>query len=150
MGKISVRYRDLKEFYVGVRLPFLKQQVQFPSLQVRTEIQGLLHPIRQVLPLVSHIHSCPPNSSLLHPLSRFLVHHSSIILECKVKSCLSISPCRDHECTLSTAYTEYSIHPRLPVFASLSQLHGDWWNKLQLLQCLLTRSITTSLPSMRH
>jgi hypothetical protein len=35
---------------------------------------------------------------------------STIIAEHKVKSSLSISPCHDHEFTLSTAYTEYSIH----------------------------------------
>ena len=44
------------------------------------------------------------------PISLFLVHNSTIIAEHKVKSSLSISPCHDHELTLSTAYTEYSIH----------------------------------------
>jgi len=44
------------------------------------------------------------------PSSLFLVHNSIIITEHKVKSSLSISPCHDHELTLSTAYTEYSIH----------------------------------------
>jgi len=44
------------------------------------------------------------------PISLFLIHNSTIIAEHKVKSSLSISPCHDHELTLSTAYTEYSIH----------------------------------------
>jgi len=48
-----------------------------------------------------------PSSS---PISHFLVYNSSIITEYKVKLSLSISPCHDHELTLSTAYTEYSIH----------------------------------------
>jgi len=52
------------------------------------------------------------------PISLFLVHNSTIIAEHKVKSSLSISPCHDHELTPRTAYTEFSIHPRLFVFPS--------------------------------
>jgi len=44
------------------------------------------------------------------PISLFPIQNSSIIAEHKVKSFLSISPCYDHELTLSTAHTEYSIH----------------------------------------
>jgi len=44
------------------------------------------------------------------PISLFLIHISTIIAEHKVKLSLSISPWHDHELTLSTAYTEYSIH----------------------------------------
>jgi len=44
-------------------------------------------------------------------ISFFLVHHSTIIAEHKAKSSLSISPCHDHELTLSTAYTEYKNSP---------------------------------------
>jgi len=44
------------------------------------------------------------------PISLFLIHISTIIAEHKVKSSLSISPGQDHELTLSTAYTKYSIH----------------------------------------
>jgi len=53
--------------------------------------------------------SCTSFSSS-SPICLFLVHNSTIIAEHKVKSSLSISPCHDHEFTLSTAYTEYSIH----------------------------------------
>jgi len=64
-------------------------------------------------------------------ISLFLVHNSLINAEHKVKSFLSISLCRDHELTqstaytkykntLSTAYTEYSIQRRLFVFPSSS------------------------------
>jgi hypothetical protein len=42
--------------------------------------------------------------------SLFLVHNSTIIADHKVKSSLSLSPCHHHALTLSTAYTEYSIH----------------------------------------
>jgi len=44
------------------------------------------------------------------PISLFLVHNSTIIVEHKVKSSRSISPCHDHELTPSTAFTEYRIH----------------------------------------
>jgi len=54
------------------------------------------------------------------PISLSLVHNSTIIAEHKVKSSLFMSPCHDHELTPSTAYTEYSIHPRLFVFPSFS------------------------------
>src|SRR5882757_4912419 len=60
--------------------------------------------------------SCTPDfsyplvSSIFVPI--FIPHlsFSTIIAEHKVKSSLSISPCNDHELTLSTAYTEYSIY----------------------------------------
>jgi hypothetical protein len=44
------------------------------------------------------------------PISLFLVLNSTIIAEHKVKSSLPIFLCHDHELTLSTVYTEYSIH----------------------------------------
>jgi len=52
------------------------------------------------------------------PISHFLVHNSTTIAEHKVKSSISISPCHDQELTPSTAYTEYSIQPRLLVLPS--------------------------------
>jgi len=39
-----------------------------------------------------------------------LVHNSTIVAKHNVKSSLSISLCQNHELTLSTAYTESSIH----------------------------------------
>jgi hypothetical protein len=53
--------------------------------------------------------SYPLVSSIFIPI--FIPHlsFSTIIAEYKVMSSLSISPCHDHELTLSTAYTEYSI-----------------------------------------
>jgi len=55
-----------------------------------------------------HISSTSFSSSSL--MSLFLVFNSTIIAEHKVKLSLSISLCHDHELTMSTAYTEYSIH----------------------------------------
>jgi len=52
----------------------------------------------------------PLVSSIFVPI--FIPHlsFSTIIAEHKVKPSLSISPCHDHVLTLSTVYTEYSIH----------------------------------------
>jgi hypothetical protein len=105
-----MRNWDLREFRVRVNLPFLIRQVLLLIRWVKTAIQGLLNPIRQVLPLTSHIGSYPPYRSHLHPHLSF----STIIAEPKVKSSLSISPCHNHESTLSTAYTEYRIQPSTP------------------------------------
>ena len=44
------------------------------------------------------------------PISLFLVHNITIIAEHQVKSSVSISLCHDQELTLSTPYTEYSMH----------------------------------------
>jgi hypothetical protein len=44
------------------------------------------------------------------PSSPLRVHNFTTITEHEVKSFLHISPCHDHELTLSTAYTQYSIH----------------------------------------
>ena len=54
------------------------------------------------------------------PICLFLVPNSTIIAEHKVSSSVSISPCHDHEMAPCTTYTEYSIHPRLFVFPSIS------------------------------
>ena len=107
--EIMMRNWDLREFRMGVNLPFLIWQVRVPIQWVFTLIQGLLNPIRQVVPLISHIHSYPPYCSHIHPPSICLVHNSTIIAEHIFKSSLSISPCNDHHLTLSTAYTEYSV-----------------------------------------
>ena len=64
------------------------------------------------------------------PISLFVVHNSTIIVEHKVTSFLSISPCHDHELSPSTPYTEYSIHSRLFVFHSFWWLRVDSWMDL--------------------
>ena len=53
-------------------------------------------------------------------ISLVLVLNSTITYKHEVKSSLSISPCRDHDLTPSTAYIKYSIISRLTV--SRSQL----------------------------
>jgi len=54
--------------------------------------------------------SSPLVSSIFVPIFIPYLSFSTIITEHKVNSSLSISPCYDHELTLSTAYTEYSMH----------------------------------------
>ena len=51
--------------------------------------------------------------SSLSPISVFLVHSSTIITEHKVKSSLSISPCHDHELTLSTSIHRVQHPPKI-------------------------------------
>jgi len=121
--KISIRNWDLGRFCVQVNLPILIWQVQLLIHWPVSPIQWLLNPIRQVVPLISHICVYPPYHSHVHPPSLFLVNYSTIIKEHKVKLSLSISPCHDFELTPSAAYTEsYSIRPRLSVFLSFNQL----------------------------
>jgi len=97
----------LREFRVRVNVPSPIRHVQVPIRRVITPIPGLLYPMRQVVPLSSHIRSYAPHRSPMFP---FLFHNSTIIAEHKVKSSFFISPCDDDELTPSTAYTEYSIH----------------------------------------
>jgi hypothetical protein len=98
------------EFRLRVNLPSPIRQVAVPIWWLTTRIQDLPNPIRQFVPLVSHIRLDSIYCSHLYPPSRFVVHNSSIIAESKVMSYLSISPFHDHELTLCTAYTKYSIH----------------------------------------
>jgi len=111
MGEIIKRNWDLREFRVRLNSPFLVQQVRVPIQRVTTPLRGLLNPIRQVVPLISHSRSYPPYRSHLHPPSLpFLSTTLPSSQEHNVKSSLSFSPCHHHELTLSAAYTEYSIH----------------------------------------
>jgi len=57
---------------------------------------------------------------IIIPISLFLIHNSTIIAEHKVKSSLSISPCHDHEFTLSTAYTKYKHTPSTSIHQVLA------------------------------
>jgi len=100
----------LREFRVRVNLPSPIWQVRVPIRLVITPKWGLPNQIRHIVHLISHIRSYPPYRSQLHPPSVFLVHNCTILAEYKVMSSFSIFPCHDHELTLCTAYTEYSIH----------------------------------------
>ena len=118
MGEIIMRNWALREFCVGVNWPSPIRQIRVLIRQVLTPIRSLLNPIRplpnsirQVVLLISHSRSYSPYHSHLHPPSLSLLCTTlPSSQEHKVKSSLSISPCHHHELTLSTAYTEYSIH----------------------------------------
>jgi len=69
MGQIILRNWDVREFRGQVDIPSQIWQVRVPIWCVITPIRGLPNPIRQVVPLISHIHSYPPHCSHLHPPS---------------------------------------------------------------------------------
>ena len=124
MGEIILKNCDLREFGVRVNLPSPIGQVWVLICRVISPIWGLPNPIRQVVPLISHICSYPPHCSHLHPPSLFLIHNSTIIAEHKVKSSLSISPCHDHELTLSTSIHQVQHTPNTAYTQDcLSSLH---------------------------
>ena len=139
--KIILKNEDIREFCVQVDSPSPIQQAQVPIPVVITLIQGVLTPIRPVVPLIVHICSYPPYDPHLHPWSLSFVHLSIIIAEHKVTSSLSISPWHDQQLTLSIAYNKYSIHqvqhapstasieyiiaPRYSIFPSFSRLRID-------------------------
>jgi len=81
-----------------------------PLWLIEIPIQWLLNPIWQVVPVISHILTYSSYPSHLHPTSLVVVHYSMILAQYKVLSFLSISPCHEHQSTLSTAYPKYSIH----------------------------------------
>jgi len=126
MWEIIMRNWELREFGVQVNWPFPIQQVLLPIQRVRTSIWGLLNPIRQVLPLMSHIRSYPPDCSHSHPASLFLVLNSTIIVEHKVKSSFlslyamimswhqvqhSPSTTSTHDCQSSLHSHDYNLTP---------------------------------------
>jgi hypothetical protein len=63
-------------------------------------------PIQLCCTQVSHNCLYPQYCSHLHPAFLNLILNSTIVVEHKVKSSLSISQCHNHELTPSTAYTE--------------------------------------------
>jgi len=120
----------LREFRVQVNLPSLIRQEQVPIRRAITPIRGFPNPIRQVVPLISHINSYAPYRSHLHPhlsvssttppLSLHTqLRHPSLSLYATIMS----YHCVQH--TPSTSYTEYSIQPRLSVIPSFTRLRVD-------------------------
>jgi len=75
MGEMIMGNWDWKEFRARVDTPFLIWQVLLPIRRIKAPIQGLLNPIRQVVPLTLHICSYPPYCAHLHPPSLFLCHN---------------------------------------------------------------------------
>jgi len=102
-----------------LRLSDLGVQVNYPSpiwqvllwiMRAITPIQCVLNEISYIIPHISHLRTYPPYYSPLHSPFLFHVHNSTIIAEHTIKSSFFNSLLHDHELTLSTACTEYSIH----------------------------------------
>jgi len=116
MGENTLRNWDLREFRVRVNLPSPIWQVQVTIRSLITPIRGLPNPIRQAVPLISHIRWYPPHRSHLHPPSlsssstilpssqNTKLNHPSVSLHAMIMSSHRVQH------TLSTASTEYSIH----------------------------------------
>jgi len=106
MREIIMRNWDLGKLCMRVNLPSPISQVRVPIRRLIPMMQGLLNPIRQVIPLIYQVRSYPPYRPHLCPPS---LSSSSTTLpsleEHKVKSSISISPCHHHEITPSAAYT---------------------------------------------
>jgi len=151
---------------VQANLPSPIQEVQVLIRHVSTPLWGLINPIRQVVPLTSHIplyrthHShlhlpslsflstTPPslqNTKLSHPS---VSHHVMIMSRHQVQYTPS-TYIHQVQHTRSTAYTKYSIHRRLFVFPAFSWLRVDPWIRFQLPVCLPTQSTAISQLSMR-
>jgi len=153
MGQSIMRNWDLREFGVRVNWPSPIWQVRALIWRVITPIRGLPNPIRQVLPLIAHIHSYPPHCSHLHPPSlsfsstsqtssqnRKLCHpslslHGMIMswhrvqhtLSTALKDCLSSLHSHDYELTpeCSFSFRHASIYDRPPSASSPWELKGN-------------------------
>ena len=126
----------LREFRVLVNWPSPIWQVRVPIRRELTPIRGLPNPIRQVVPLISHIRSYPPYRSHLHPPSLSFssttqpssqntnLYHPSLSLHAIIMSWHQVQH------TPSTAYTEYCIHrvqhPPTIVFLPFIPMITSW------------------------
>jgi len=137
MGAIIMRSWDFRKFGVQVNLPSLIWQVRAQSHWVIIQLWRHLNPFRHLLLLISHIPLYPPHGSYLHPASlTFSSTTLSSLQGLNVKSSCSISPCHDHEFTLSALYTECNIVLRLFVVPWFVWLLIATWIWLQFLAYL--------------
>jgi len=143
----------LGEFCVRVNWPSPIWQVWVPIQRELTLIWGLSNPIRQVIPLISHIRSCPPYHSHLHPPSLSFssttqpssqntkFSHPSLSLHDMIMSwhqvqhtpstastqdCVSSRHSHDYELTpeCSVSFRRTSLHDRPPSASSPWELKG--------------------------
>jgi len=106
----------LKRILCPSQLTIPIQQVRVPIRHLITSIQGFPNPIRQVVPVISHIRAYPPHRSHLHPSSlcfssttllssqNTMRSHPSLSLNVMIMSWHQVQH------TPSTAYTDNSIH----------------------------------------
>jgi len=139
MGEIIMRNWDLREFRVRGNLPSPIQQVRVPIRRVITPIQGLPNPIRQGVPLISHIRSYPLYWSHHHP---HLSHSGAQLYHlCRTQSqCISLYL----SMSWSWVYTEYSIH-RAPAYTEYKHTPST---RIHHVQVVLATGLG-SLPAVR-
>jgi len=120
-GAIYHEKLGLRQFRVWVNLPSPIWQVQAQIRGVITPIRGLPNPIRQVVPLISHIRSYPLHRSHLHPP---FLSFSSTTLPSSQKTKLSHRSLSLHAMIMSWHRVQHS-----PSTAStqdcLSSFHSD-------------------------
>jgi len=142
MKKLIMRNCDFRQYCGWVNSPSPLCQVRVPIQCVFTPILGLPHPIRQVVPWISHIRFYPPHCCHFHTLSLSFSATTPPSSHNTKFSHPSLS-CHDHELTQSTAYTkcsihtvqytpstaftEFSIHPGLFVLCSFSWSRVNPW-----------------------
>jgi len=143
----------LREFCVWVNWPSPIQQARVLIRRTLTPICGLPNPLRQVIPLISHIRSYPPYHSHLHPLSLSFssttqpssqntkLSHPSLSLHDNIMSwhrvqhtpstaptqhCLSSLHSNDYELTTESSFSirRTSLHARPPWASSPWELKG--------------------------
>jgi len=111
MGQIVMRNWALREFRVRVNLLCPIRKVRVPIRRVITPIWGLPNPIRQVVPMDSHIRSYSLHSSYHYPPS---LTFSSTTLASSQNTKLSHPSLSLYVMIMSwhwvKAYTEHSIH----------------------------------------
>jgi len=147
LGEINLRNWDVTESCVWVNLRTSLQQVRVPIRSVITAIRSLHNPIRQVIPLTSHIHLYPRHHSHLNPpsisflsptppsLQNTKLSHSSLYLHAIIMSwhwvqhiqstafaqdCLSSLHSHDYELTPECRFScgHAFLHDRLPSASS--------------------------------
>jgi len=142
-------YWNLRDYRVGVNIPALIWLLHILIQQVLSMIWGLLNPNRHVIPVMCYIPLYSPYHSHFHPASYFLIHNSTIIVEHKFKTSISVCQSHDHELTRSTAYTQFTIqwvpHPPKIVYLPLIFTITYWTLNVVLPWGLPpSRSTTTS------
>ena len=131
----------LREFRVRVIWPSLIWQVRVPIRPELTPIQGVPNPIRQIVPLISHIRSYPPYHSYLHPLSlsfssttppslqNTMLSHPSLSLHEMIMSWHRVqhTPSRasTQDCLSSLHSHDYELTPECSFSFRLTSLHDQ-------------------------
>jgi len=167
----------LRECCVRVNLPSPTRQVRVQIRRELTPIRGLPNPMRQVVPLISHIRSYPPYHSHLHPPSLSFssttqpssqntkLSHPSLSLHDMIMSWHQVQHPPSTASTqdfLSSLYSHYELTPECSFSFRRASLHdrppsasSPWELKSQVTLshshgCELTNWWMESLHPARH